>query len=245
MSNLQIREVNFNGDTLLAVQKDQTVYVGIRWICKALSFDDLKTNNQITKVRSDKVLSKGFSKIKTPTNGGEQTISFLQVDFLPLYLAKINVNTIANKDIQEKLVEYQLRAKDVLADAFLPSQFTQQANTSLPQLPQTYQEALRMLADTIDENERLKPKAKSYDKFLSATNVQNMNYVAKCLKTGRNRLFRFLRNKGVLMKDNVPYQRYISQGYFTIRERTVCGFNTVQTLVTAKGVDFIGELIEN
>lgn len=112
-------------------------------------------------------------------------------------------------------------------------------------IPQTLPDALRLAADLYEENERLKPKAKSFDKFLAAANAQNMNYVAKCLKTGRNRLFRFLRNKGILMKDNVPYQQYINLGYFTIRERTVCGFNTVQTLVTPKGVDFIGYLIEN
>jgi prophage antirepressor-like protein len=116
-------------------------------------------------------------------------------------------------------------------------------------IPQTLPDALRLAADLYEQNQELLPKAKSYDKFLAATNVQSMNYVAKCLKTGRNRLFRFLRSQGILMRDNVPYQQYINLGYFTTRERTVYdgeqSFNTIQTLVTPKGVDFIGELLEN
>lgn len=46
----------------------------------------------------------------------------LQLDYLPLWLAKISITPTMRKEmpgIAEKLVAYQLKAKDVLAAAFL------------------------------------------------------------------------------------------------------------------------------
>ena len=249
MSNLHIREVDFNGDKLLAVQQKDTgkIYVGVRWVCKALSFDDSKSNNQLTKIKADRVLSKGFLKIKTLTNGGDQAVSCLQLDYLPLWLAKININTIQDKTTREKLVEYQLKAKDVLADVFLPLQLAPQVNISLPQLPQTYQEALRQLADQVEENEKLMPKAQKYDQFMSSEGNQTIGQVAKVLNTGRTRLFKLLKSKGILMSDNTPYQKYINLGYFDAREASSISkgfvFNHCQTLVTPKGIDMIYGLL--
>ncbi len=57
-----------------------------------------------------------------PTKGGKQQVLCLDIDYLPLWLAKINVNIINNQEIQNKLLEYQLKAKDVLAQAFVHKQ---------------------------------------------------------------------------------------------------------------------------
>ena len=46
----------------------------------------------------------------------------IRLDFLPLWVAKINPTPTMKKEnpqLVENLVEYQLKAKDVLADAFL------------------------------------------------------------------------------------------------------------------------------
>lgn len=76
-----------------------------------------------------------------------------------------------------------------------------------------------------------------------------MKTVAKALGySGRNTLFKFLRENGILMKDNVPYQRFIESGYFTVKEFTLVKGderkNIPQTFVSAKGVEFIEKLIE-
>ncbi|MFS1511723.1 phage regulatory protein/antirepressor Ant [Chengkuizengella sp. SCS-71B] len=98
-----------------------------------------------------------------------------------------------------------------------------------------------------DKIELDKPKVEAHDRFLSAENNQKMNHVAKSLGVGRNTLFKFLRKEKVLMADNTPYQRYIDRGYFIVKERTVKmgedEVNTVQTYVTAKGVDYIDKLV--
>ena len=115
-------------------------------------------------------------------------------------------------------------------------------------IPQTYPEALRLAADLAEQNQKLLPKAEQFDKFISGENYQTMNLVAKSLGTGRNRLFKFLRDHKVLLANNVPYQRYIDAGYFVVKEKPIqMGdqvINKVQTYVTAKGVDWIAKLLE-
>ena len=114
-------------------------------------------------------------------------------------------------------------------------------------LPATFSECLRMLADSVEENQILAPKAQSFDKFLSGRNSQPVGEVAKALGTGRTKLFSLLRDQKILMRNNTPYQNYLERGYFEVIERpVVMGGETInkpQTLVTAKGVDYIGKLM--
>lgn len=115
-------------------------------------------------------------------------------------------------------------------------------------IPQTYPEALRLAADLAEQNQKLLPKAEQYDRFISGENYQDMNTVAKALGTGRNRLFRFLRERKILMQNNTPYQEYINFGYFVVKEKPIqMGdqvINKTQTFVTAKGVDWLSRLLE-
>ena len=83
----------------------------------------------------------------------------------------------------------------------------------------------------------MKPKAECFDSFISAENVQTVSDVAKSLGLGRNDLFKRLRELKILMSNNMPYQGYIGQGYFQVKQtpihmgdRTI---NKTQTYVTA------------
>ncbi len=59
------------------------------------------------------------------------------------------------------------------------------------------------------------------------------------IRIGRNRLFRWLREKRYLMPDNKPYQRYVDQGLFEVRESHISTIKgdllKVTTLLTGKG----------
>ncbi len=92
------------------------------------------------------------------------------------------------------------------------------------------------------------PKVELYDILLSARNAQTMNEVAKAFGRGRNKLFALLRDNGILMKNNLPYQNYLDSGYFDVREvstqRGEFAVNVAQTLVTPKGLDFIRKLLD-
>lgn len=94
----------------------------------------------------------------------------------------------------------------------------------------------------------MKPKEESYDTFISTDGYQSMNDVAKSIGYGRNKLYQFLRDSKVLMKSNTPYQRYVNQGWFVVKQGTVVKENFqknyAQTYVTAKGVDGITKMLK-
>lgn len=138
-----------------------------------------------------------------------------------------------NPDVVDKLINYQLKAKNVLAKAFLSENQIDTIIQDYLQLDEDEREIIffqerkrrkqleqeKMLLE--EKTKELEPKAKSFEQLISAKNYQTMNQVAKAFKTGRNRLFKFLRSKEILMDDNLPYQQYIEQGYFVVREYTI------------------------
>ena len=112
--------VNFNGAEIMAVKaSDDKLYVGVKWICEGLGFTEGQQKRQVSNIQSDIVLSRGGSKMILPTASGNQEVLTINIDFLPIWLAKINANIIESEEVQNRLVEYQLNAKDVLAEAFL------------------------------------------------------------------------------------------------------------------------------
>lgn len=96
------------------------------------------------------------------------------------------------------------------------------------------------------ENKVLAPKAEAFDSFLDATGKYSVGSVAKMLGTSQNKLFRDLRNAGVLISKgsmrNTPYQQYMR--HFEVKaheyERNSgemgCSYTTY---VQPSGIDFI------
>ena len=96
----------------------------------------------------------------------------------------------------------------------------------------------------------MKPKADFFDAVADSKTAISMNEVSKVLGIkgyGRNNLFEFLRDKGVLDKYNVPYQRFVDRGYFRVIEQSYMQNGerqiTTKTLVYQKGVDAIRKLL--
>jgi anti-repressor protein len=103
------------------------------------------------------------------------------------------------------------------------------------------EERILALEDTIETQKPLVEFAEhvtdssdaiSIGDFAKVLNDENINI-------GRSRLFSYLRENNYLMKDNMPYQKYIDSGYFKVIEqafktpyRAVVSF---KTLLTAKG----------
>lgn len=115
--------VPFNGADLLGIKaNDGKVYVGVRWVCDGIGLREGQRNNQLTKIQTDLALKQGVRKIILPTKSGEQEVTVMELDFLPLWVAKINPNTVEG-EVQDKLIQYQLKAKDVLAAAFIHNGF--------------------------------------------------------------------------------------------------------------------------
>ena len=107
--------------------------------------------------------------------------------------------------------------------------------------------------ENMEQKERLtiaEPKAAFTDLAMQSSDVLSMNDAAKILKLGygNKTLYRKLREQGVLMADNVPYQEYISRGYFRVDESPILIGDYIQikrvTKVTQKGMMWLSRMIE-
>lgn len=98
--------------------------------------------------------------------------------------------------------------------------------------------------------QEMKPKAEFFDTVAESKTAISMNEVAKVLNIkgyGRNNLFEFLRENKILNRWNVPYQRYVDNGWFRVIEQHYQKNGepvvTTKTLVYQKGVDGIRKMI--
>ena len=112
--------------------------------------------------------------------------------------------------------------------------------------------ALQLAQKTINsfqlQIQEMQPKVEAYNILLTANNSQDVGEVAKSFGIGRNKLFKLLRDKKFLMKNNNPYQKYIENGLFEVIEVNKTSGewsqNFTKTMITAKGIDKIREIIQ-
>jgi hypothetical protein len=122
MHGLAIKDVEFNGATLRAAQIEDIVWVGVKWICDGLGLSEDRGKYERKKIQKDLVLSKGVNFYPLGTDNANSDVLCLMLEYLPLWLAKISITPTMKKEnpeLADRLVEYQLKAKDVLAEAFL------------------------------------------------------------------------------------------------------------------------------
>ncbi|WP_342759397.1 phage antirepressor [Kineothrix sedimenti] len=86
-----------------------------------------------------------------------------------------------------------------------------------------------------------------YNDLLNTEGLYHMNLVSKQLKIGRNKMLSYLRDKKILFYQdnvNVPYQRFMNQNLFAIKE-TPCADGKYRpvTYATKKGLEYIRKLL--
>lgn len=112
--------------------------------------------------------------------------------------------------------------------------------------------AQKVIEDQKKQLEAAKPKIEFYDAVAGSKTAVDIGTVAKVLGIkglGRNNLFELLRQKGILMNNNQPYQKYVDAGYFRVIEQKYTKPNgetciNIKTLVYQKGLDFIRRLVQ-
>lgn len=146
MNDLIVKNVDVLGDSIMAAKDEEgNVWAGIRWFCQGLGFSKGQIDRQIKNIQKDTALSKGASNLTLPTNGGKQEVFCIKLNFIPLWLAKITITEKTRKEhpeLADKLLDYQLRAKDILAEAFMPKQ---------PKIPQSPLELLELHYEAIKQ----------------------------------------------------------------------------------------------
>lgn len=123
MHGLAVKDVEFNGAMLRAAQIEDIVWVGVKWICDGLGLSEDRGKYERKKIQKDLVLCKGVNFYPLGTDNANSDVLCLMLEYLPLWLAKISITPTMKKEnpeLADRLVEYQLKAKDVLAEAFLP-----------------------------------------------------------------------------------------------------------------------------
>lgn len=141
MNDLVVKNVDLFGDSVIAAKdKDGIIWVGVRWLCQGMGMTDGQYKRQIANIQNDLLLKDSGSTLVLNKGSGEREVFCLKLDYIPMWLAKITVTEKTKEERPEftdKLLQYQLRAKDVLAEAFLPNQGA---------MPTTIQGQIQLLA---------------------------------------------------------------------------------------------------
>ena len=132
----------------------------------------------------------------------------------------------------------------------------------------TQKELLLMQLESIEKIEKLQienkeqaqklieqaPKIEFYNDVTGSETTAEIGTVAKILgfkNVGRNILFDILRKQGILKADNIPYQKYVDNGYFRVIESKWNDYVTgdvkisFKTVVYQKGIEYIAKLLRD
>lgn len=237
----------FNGLRILEV--DGEILINLEDISRGLGFVQYKNDKEY--IRKDRV-EEYLNEFGFPTNGE----SDIMVPESVFYLLAMKANNETAKQFQIKV-----------ATKIIP-EYRKQKKQSFS-LPQTFSEALRLLADTKEREEKAllelntatqkiiadQPKVLFADSVTGSSNSILVRQFAKDLcdsnfEIGQNRLFEWFRQKGYLNSENEPFQNYVSQGLFEVITRTIGSgndtFTTKTTKVTGRGqVYFAKKIKEN
>lgn len=194
----EIKRVPFMGCELMAAKADDgTIYAGVSYICNGMGMSEGQVKAERVRIRNDSVLSKGGRNFVLPSGGGSQETLCLELDYLPLWLAKISITPTMkaeNPQLAERLVQYQLKAKDALAAAFLPKRPNTMAEQLLAQAQLMVEQERRLKALEVSNAENVRAMETVKDAIdimvappVTAGNWQsqmNRNVRAFCMQTG-------------------------------------------------------------
>ena len=167
-------------------------------------------------------------------------------------------NTLANQELQDYELSVDMAKHICMVQKNEKAREVRQYLIDLEKVWNTPEQvmarALKLADKTISSLKiqllEMKPKADFFDAVADSKTAISMNEVAKVLNIkgyGRNNLFEFLRENKVLDRWNVPYQRYIDNGWFRVIEQKYQKNGepviTTKTLVYQKGVDGIRRMI--
>ena len=110
----------FHEDKVFTVMEEETgkIYIAIRKICENLRMSESQSKNQVTKIQNDELLIRGFKKLSLKVQTQVRELSFIELDYFPAWLFKISLSRF-DENLKEKLMDYQLYCKDILAAEFL------------------------------------------------------------------------------------------------------------------------------
>ncbi|MEG0408531.1 MAG: phage antirepressor KilAC domain-containing protein [Bacilli bacterium] len=190
--------------------------------------------------------------------GFEESVDFNSVIF-------DQVRKEGNREVKREIQDYQLTINMAKEIAMLQrNERGKQVRQYLIKVEEEFNSPEKLMAralkvaDTELKTLRMviehdKPKVDFYNAVSDSKSAIPMDQVAKVLDIyglGRNKLFEVLRNKGILQKNNIPYQTYVDRGYFRVIESKYTKPNgetniSIKTLVYQKGIEYIRKQLSN
>lgn len=245
MTNSLVKHIDFLGSDLMALQdENKEIWVGVSYICNGLGLSKGQKDSQIYKIQEDTVLKKGCRKFPAGVFDENNNTIALKIDYVPIWLAKINITPKMEKETPElaaRLEEYQLKAKDVLAEAFVGKTYT---------LPRDYLSALKALTAAEEEKQRLQlenkamlPKAQYFDALCDRNTLLSVRDTVKELHIPERKFTAWLVENGYCFRNRHgalrPYA-HTNNGYFEMKEFVHTKpdgsqYSGTQMLVTPRG----------
>ena len=181
-----------------------------------------------------------FSTKMSESTGGRPSVDHIMTIDMAKEICMIQ-RTDKGKQARQYFIECEKRLKAVNAphDSYMISDPVERALKWIEEEKVRQDQAKQLLEQ--------KPKVEFFDAVAESKDAIEIASVAKVLDVpgvGRNKLFEFLRDHKILMRNNQPYQKYIDCGYFRIIEQKYERSNgdtciNIKTLVYQKGVKYI------
>lgn len=235
-------------------EKDGTAYLKLETVARGLGFTRIAdSGNEVVRwERVDKYLNElGF----VPTSGHD---SFIPENIF--YRLAMKAKNEAAERFQAKIADEVIPSirkhgaymtENIIDKMISSPEFGIKLLTELKEEKERRKAVEEQNNKLALENDEMKPKADFYDDVTGSSDTIEIGEVAKVLNCGigRNKLFDFLRKEKVLMKNNIPKQHFVDEGYFRVIETKYTKPNgdvsiNLKTVVYQKGVDYIRKLLK-
>ena len=111
-NQISTQTISFNNQSLITVEQNGNHYVAMKPICENIG---LAWGPQVLRIKRDEVLSQGMIVMIIPTNGGNQNMICLPIEYLNGWLFGIDINR-CNPEIRDTLIKYKKECYQALHD---------------------------------------------------------------------------------------------------------------------------------
>ena len=111
-NQISTQTISFNHQSLVTFEQNGNHYVAMKPICENIG---LAWEPQVLRIKRDEVLSQGMIVMIIPTNGGNQNMICLPIEYLNGWLFGIDINR-CKPEIRDTLIKYKKECYQALHD---------------------------------------------------------------------------------------------------------------------------------
>nr|DAK77161.1 MAG TPA: hypothetical protein [Caudoviricetes sp.] len=124
----EVQNISFHGQTVPVFSHNNQHYVAMKPICENIG---LEWNAQFRRIKRNEILNSVVAMMATPSNGGEQQMICLPLDYLNGWLFGVDARRV-KPEIRSRLLTYQRECFRVLNEYFNPKAIQPKPIKALP-----------------------------------------------------------------------------------------------------------------